>query len=231
MNFSAAFGNMLLTILEADTPQQAVENFFTALAPFGVTGFVYSSPRLSTPLVQGSNSVQRWVQHFANSDYFAIDPLYRAAQTSVIPQFWHAGQSRPEDHPEQARIYQELKEFGIAKGFDLSIHDYEQEGALCFYFEDPDADMYAVQHIAQLGGIYLHERARQLVMNASNPGKATLTNRERECLLLVQQGLTYAQIGQRLAITERTVTFHLQNAKQKLQVSTLAQAVSHLSRK
>lgn len=48
---------------------------------------------------------------------------------------------------------------------------------------------------------------------------ATLTDREREVIALIAEGLKNKQIGQRLFITETTVTHHLSSIFSKLEVS------------
>ncbi len=48
---------------------------------------------------------------------------------------------------------------------------------------------------------------------------ASLTNREREVIALIAEGLKNKQIGQRLFITETTVTHHLSSIFSKLEVS------------
>ena len=54
---------------------------------------------------------------------------------------------------------------------------------------------------------------------------AELTNREREILGLLSQGLSNAQIAQRLSISDKTVRNHLSNLFDKLGVWTRAQAI------
>lgn len=213
-------------ILSASTPEEASARLYELIVPLGFSGLVYSSLRLPFPLIEGSDSVHRWVAHFAASNYFAIDPLYAAAKRSVLPQFWYAKQSRPQDTPEQVRIYQEIAEFGIAKGFDLCIRSHEDEASLCFFCEDEAADLLAVHPLVQVGALYLHECIYRLSDGMNERRPCPLTTRERECMALVREGLTYAQIAHRLQIAERTVTFHLQNAKQKLAVSNLPQAIA-----
>ncbi len=53
---------------------------------------------------------------------------------------------------------------------------------------------------------------------------ASLSPREREFLELVAEGLTNAQIADRLSVTEHTVKFHLQNIFQKLDVANRTEA-------
>jgi len=53
-----------------------------------------------------------------------------------------------------------------------------------------------------------------------------LTEREEEVLLLVAQGLTNRQIGERLFISAKTVSVHVSNVLAKLGASGRAEAVS-----
>lgn len=53
---------------------------------------------------------------------------------------------------------------------------------------------------------------------------ASLSERELEFLALVAEGLTNAQIAERLSVTEHTVKFHLQNIFQKLGATNRTEA-------
>ena len=53
-----------------------------------------------------------------------------------------------------------------------------------------------------------------------------LTAREAEVLGLVAQGLTNRQIGERLFVSDKTVSVHVSNVLAKLGVSGRAEAVS-----
>jgi DNA-binding CsgD family transcriptional regulator len=56
--------------------------------------------------------------------------------------------------------------------------------------------------------------------------KIHLTEREKECLLWAAEGKTGWEIATIVNISERTVTFHLQNAAQKMGVVNRQQAIS-----
>lgn len=58
------------------------------------------------------------------------------------------------------------------------------------------------------------------------PGPDALTDREREVLALVAEGLTDAQIGERLVLSPHTVHRHVANARMKLGVRSRAAAAS-----
>ena len=55
---------------------------------------------------------------------------------------------------------------------------------------------------------------------------AALTPRQERILELLVEGLTYAEIGKRLFITESTVRFHIQRLKQRLGVANKAELIA-----
>jgi DNA-binding NarL/FixJ family response regulator len=72
---------------------------------------------------------------------------------------------------------------------------------------------------AELGRFARRSRERADIENA-------LTDRQREILLYLAEGLTLQQIGRRLAISPRTVEAHARDVYRKLGVRTRLQAVS-----
>ena len=79
------------------------------------------------------------------------------------------------------------------------------------------------------GESYLEPRvASKLVAEVSGPRRtrATLSEREREVLRLVADGLPTKQIAVSLSITERTVKFHVNSIFRKLGADNRAQAVA-----
>lgn len=55
-----------------------------------------------------------------------------------------------------------------------------------------------------------------------------LTPREREVLLLVEIGLSYVEVGQRLGIVEKTVRSHVSNIMGKLHVRNARAAIAKM---
>jgi DNA-binding NarL/FixJ family response regulator len=78
------------------------------------------------------------------------------------------------------------------------------------------------------GASYLEPRvASKLMAEVSSPRAApALSEREREVLRLVAEGLPTKQIAQALTISERTVKFHVNSIFQKLGADNRAQAVA-----
>jgi DNA-binding NarL/FixJ family response regulator len=61
---------------------------------------------------------------------------------------------------------------------------------------------------------------------ANEQSSATLTSRQERVLELAAAGMTYAEIGQRLFISESTVRFHIQALKTKLGARTKTQLIA-----
>ena len=59
-------------------------------------------------------------------------------------------------------------------------------------------------------------------------GKSDLSRREAQVALLCTHGLTNAEIGRRLGVTEQTVKFHMRHALIKFGVRRRAELISHL---
>ncbi len=73
-------------------------------------------------------------------------------------------------------------------------------------------------------------RAQELRAGTSTAGTPSLTTRELECLTWVSRGKTDQEIARVLAVAPRTIRFHIDNAKSKLDVETRVQAVARLLR-
>jgi len=83
--------------------------------------------------------------------------------------------------------------------------------------------------LVHAGSSYLEPRvAAQVMAQVATPrrGSLALSQREREVLHLVAEGLPTKQIARSLSITERTVKFHVNSIFHKLGAENRAQAVA-----
>lgn len=89
---------------------------------------------------------------------------------------------------------------------------------------DPDQILAGIRAVAE-GGLPLDPMVARALMSARRPGATVeLTNREREVLALVKEGLANKAIARRLGISERTVKAHLGSVFQRLGVYDRTQA-------
>ena len=108
-----------------------------------------------------------------------------------------------------------------------------QAGALSCLLKDVDADalVNAVRKAAR-GEAVLHPRFAGHLLNALRSGSVepgtemfeSLSQREREALGLLAEGMSNSQIGERLGIGEKTVKTHVSNVLAKLGVTGRTQA-------
>ena len=110
-----------------------------------------------------------------------------------------------------------------------------KSGALSYLLKDADAEtVLSTIHAASRGEAVLHPRvARRLMSEIAAPTTTrnqpvclveSLTEREMEVLRLIAQGLSNAEIAEKLVITERTVKAHVSNLLSKLQLNARTQA-------
>jgi DNA-binding NarL/FixJ family response regulator len=109
------------------------------------------------------------------------------------------------------------------------VHGALQAGAAGYLLKDAEADEVAAAiRAARRGEVHLDPAiARQLTRSLLTPKAQTvnaLTDREREVLVLVAQGLSNRQIADVLVISERTARTHVSNILGKLGVASRTQA-------
>ena len=105
-----------------------------------------------------------------------------------------------------------------------------QAGAIGYLLKDVSADRLArAIRAAHLGQATLAPEAAQALVNAANqppsPGH-DLTERERDVLLLMVEGLNNTQIAARLVVSPSTIKTHVSNILSKLGVASRSEAVA-----
>lgn len=113
------------------------------------------------------------------------------------------------------------------KGYDGMVVPIHENGELVWYvgFGGSEPDLSPRARAVMCTAAYA-AYARFLELINAKPPHSPLTQRESQCLRLVAQGKTDAEIGGLLEISPRTVRFHIGNAKTKLGVATRIQAVT-----
>lgn len=94
--------------------------------------------------------------------------------------------------------------------------------------EDPAEELIEALRAVQRGETYLSTTVRALLepLEGGDPRDRTrLTPREREVLGLVAEGYSSEEIGLRLGIATKTVKKHRENIREKLGISTVAEAM------
>jgi DNA-binding NarL/FixJ family response regulator len=117
---------------------------------------------------------------------------------------------------------------------DDSVFDAMQAGARGYLLKgaDPEETVRAIHSVANGAAIFSPKVAERLItyfgQKKASPGSEVfpeLTEREREILTLIAQGLSNPAIAERLVLSPKTVRNHVSNIFGKLQVSDRSQAI------
>jgi DNA-binding NarL/FixJ family response regulator len=117
---------------------------------------------------------------------------------------------------------------------DDSVFDAMQAGARGYLLKgaDPEETIRAIQSVANGAAIFSPKVAKRLITyfgrHRDTPQPEIfpeLTEREREILELIAQGLTNPAIAEKLVLSPKTIRNHVSNIFSKLQVSDRSQAI------
>lgn len=171
-----------------------------------------------------------WVTHYVHNQYQRLDPVITQALQNPEPFRWGLEFSSTNLSSAQQQLFDEASQFGIRFGFTVPIHDgHGPVAALTFACDQRNApfeDCVASNvRVLQLMAIYFHAHVRHKLTHENRIGGVTLSPREFECLEWSSRGKSAWEIGRILGISRRTAAFHLDNARAKLGVRTIRQAV------
>jgi DNA-binding CsgD family transcriptional regulator len=176
-----------------------------------------------------------WVAIYDQRAYIEVDPRVQSGIESTLPLVW--------DQKSQRGKSQRLDEFldaastySISSGIAVPIRDSRSRGAIfalnsaCLENDEARSELIA----SNMGEIivlahYFHELIISAILEHRLPpimvGKPP-SPRERQCLEMAARGLTSADIGIKLGITERTANFHFSNIISKLDVLNRKEAIA-----
>lgn len=162
-----------------------------------------------------------WIIEYQRRGFLGIDPVRRALAYTNRPVRWRAAPGA--NDPEVVAFFEAATSLGLADGITIPVHgaagyrayvSFAGPETIILSPEDEDA-LYLV-------AVYLHEMARRLTglnsFTSAHEPAVELTNREREILSWIIEGLGDEAIAERLGIAHRTVRFHVENAARKLGV-------------
>lgn len=199
---------------------------------FDLTSFAYihapSDRRADIKLI--SNYPESWTSHYLANSYEAKDPVIAMARSSLEPFEWGVDSASAVIPTNKRAFMQEAAEFGICCGFTFPIHDRSSHYAALSFASDSWSPSFRAcferqAQVLHLLAIMFHARAR-IALSPATIGDARLSARESQCLMWSAKGKSAWEIGMILNISRRTAAFHLDNAKSKLGVRTIQQAIA-----
>ena len=222
------------SLLDCGTVEELHRNATAIARQMGFEHFLYGV-QVNTSLTRPYRFIlscypENWRKHYDEEGYANIDPTVVHCAKTSIPIIWKNELFKGR---REARVRSEAKDCGLVSGASFSIHGNRGEAAMLSLSTSRESreaqdDIVAMMGKAQLLTCYLHEAVQRIVLSKGPIPlkKVNLTEREKECLLWAAEGKTGWEIANIIKISERTVTFHLQNAVQKLGVVNRQQAIS-----
>lgn len=230
------FQQFIDLLASADRPVEFSNAMALTATALDLSCFAYlslSATQNSKPRLLSTYPPQ-WTTHYLQSRYERIDPVVVAALDSPEPFRWGADLAWKSQSPAQQRLFDEAAQFGIRFGFTVPIHDGRSPIAVLTFASDQRNASFEQRisthgRVLQLMAMYFHAHvSRKFASDHSIDGIA-LSRREFECLEWASRGKSAWEIGCILGLSRNTVAYYLENAKQKLGVRTVVQAVTRLA--
>jgi DNA-binding CsgD family transcriptional regulator len=167
-----------------------------------------------------------WVERFCAKAYHRIDPVFRHADRTREPFWWHDEAFLAPLNARQKRLLNEARAFRIADGYTIPLaHDSYLSASISVMSDSGDIDEWTRQAVKMIGG-WVHQRASLLLRQPPLAcAEGQLSKRERQCLSLKARGAGDDEISDRLNITVSTVCRHLDQAKRRLGAKSREHAV------
>lgn len=194
-------------------------------------GFEHCSLGIRTPTAGEAgdawwtNYPTRWQKYYYEHECFRTDPVIHAARRSALPVLW----SR-EYLGGQESFWDTASQFGVRHGWATALFGSGGEVALISLARSGKR-LREAQIIESQGELLwmAHTALAMLTEFAPHDSAAKpleLTRREKEILHWALAGKTAAQTAERLAISTRTVNFHIEELLYKLGAANKTQAVA-----
>ncbi|MGE3871340.1 MAG: LuxR family transcriptional regulator [Parvibaculaceae bacterium] len=181
-----------------------------------------------------SNYPEDWTSLYMAQGYDRCDPVVRSARLESEPFEWNRDGWRGRLPSPESDLMEEASGFGICCGCTFPIADPASSFAAVTFAADTCGERFRRsvtlhKDVLKLMAYAFHAEARQVLAPRRCICGVTLSPREFECLEWAALGKSAWDTSRIIGVSRRTVTFHLQNAKLKLGVRTVQQAVALLA--
>lgn len=230
------FQRFIERLSSAEDGESFSEAMAVIAAAFDLSSFAYlalPSELRNDPLVISTYPAS-WVVHYLRNHYERLDPVIMRVLKSPAPFQWGPAFSLTQLSSAQQEFFDNASQFGIRFGFTVPIHDGQGPVAALTFACDQRNKQFercvtSNTRLLQLMGMYFHAHIRRKLGHENKIDGIGLSPREFECLEWSYRGKSAWEIGKILGISRRTAAFHLDNARAKLGVRTIRQAVVQLA--
>lgn len=232
MNFLA----VLDAFAQAKSTQGIDELLNLYLSKQGITGYSFSyygrtrNRDHKLRYEMASERMKIWHCYYHEEDHAETDTTHQSVNRTLLPLFWDTAEQLKNAKTEKERkMRQESIEFGVTQGLCIPLHgpqgDFAELTLRQFISEDCLENWAVKQSEWYLVALAYFNAVRELLLINATAETSLLTKREQQCLNLLAENYSLADIAKKLEMTERTVNFHIQNLNFKLKVRNKYEAV------
>ena len=165
-----------------------------------------------------------WARRYRARGYLTADPLVLTAQRRMTSCTWSEAMTEFSDDPTAQLIHKERLANGVTNGLLVPLHTTKGHAGLVS-IATKDALTDEAQHALTFMSLAVHN----LLSAMQQSGASALdefTAREIECLQWAAAGKSDAEIALILDLSAKTVYFHINGAKRRINASSRTHAVA-----
>jgi LuxR family quorum sensing-dependent transcriptional regulator len=217
------------------TVQDVADLFCEAILPIGMTtvasGMVTGPHAVGATPFHFMNWPSAWLEIYRARSYSKIDPIPRWAIISGAAASWTEIMAALPPKDAGWEVYREVIRYGWSEGYVTPVRTADGDLGLVSVCGDrrslsPEEKLYL-----QTVSVAALQRANSLMVASREVSGSALSTREKECVMLLGQGLTDREISQVLNVSAATIRFHLDNARRKTGARSRAHLTMMLSRR
>ena len=175
-----------------------------------------------------TNFPEDWKKKYLENEFDKIDPIHIQARNRLIPFYWGGEEFMRLLTRQQRQFFLSACERGISSGYAIPIHSNSSYGLLTIATNDLTRLMRKSikrnEEKLHIISIYFHDLVQSDI--TSKNVTYQLTDREKECLVMISNGKKQIRVAKDMGVSTNTVQFHIKNIKRKMNVATVQQAVA-----
>jgi DNA-binding CsgD family transcriptional regulator len=168
-----------------------------------------------------------WLDRYRHAGHIRRDVGINRIMTSTEPYWWSDLQAMPLN-PSERLVFDEAKEFRLSHGLVVPVRQPDGSIWSCLLSSEKMQENDEIKFAAVVAANYFVGRGALLQSFETRKIDLAyrLTNRQREVVSWISKGLTTDEISEVLGTSARTVAHQVEDAKRRLNASTLASLVA-----
>lgn len=214
--------------LNSQTPK-ALEQLEQLIFELGFNGYclsLFSGPHIDRAHHQVYSSHPEWLNHYRGHDFQFCDPVMVQARRSADSFVWRTHRDSVAKHSASSVVLDDAREFGFLNGLTIPIHAGSCRMAVLSMTVPTHTPPPLIPQAVEMQIVDAIRTLASAQPDAPAAATNTLSAREIACLYWAAYGKSSDETAVIVDVSERTVRFHLENAKRKLNALNKTQAVT-----